>query len=93
MSSDLQAEVRSVYLNWRVFQADYRLTILARRPEGVKLVEAVGIARSTLDEIEASRMAIENTIFDLARQLAALDGFSNQAATRYPGPPKPKASD
>lgn len=81
LSSDLQAEVRTVYPSWRVFQADYRLTVLARRPEGIKLVEAVGIARSTSNEVEASRVAIEIAIVDLARQVALLNG-------RHPEPSK-----
>ena len=72
LSSELHADVREVFLTWRVFAADYRLEVLIRTPERMKLVEALGKGRSTESSLQASQEAIENTVLHLSKQLKAL---------------------
>ncbi|MBI4488703.1 MAG: hypothetical protein HY694_06425 [Deltaproteobacteria bacterium] len=72
LSSGLQTEVRDVFITWRVLQADYRLEVLARRPEGIRILEASGRGKSTVNSLQAAQVAIEEAVLDLARQLAAL---------------------
>ena len=71
LSSGLQTDVRNVFITWRVFQAEYRLEVLAKRPEGIRILEAIGRGQSTVNSLQAAQVAIEEAALDLARQLAA----------------------
>jgi hypothetical protein len=71
LSSGLQTEVRDVFMTWRVLQADYRLEVLVRRPEGIRILEAGGRGQSAVNSLQAAQVAIEEAVLDLARQLAA----------------------
>jgi len=72
LSSGLETDVRDVFITWRVFQADYRLEVLARRPEGISILEAGGRGQSTVNSIQAAQVAIEEAVLDLLRQLAVI---------------------